>query len=47
MTVKELIDYLIRCNPDYLVLLNGSDEVSFVIEHRDIVCDNQSHVEVS
>lgn len=47
MNVKELIEYLSKCNPEYIVLLNGNDSVSFVIEHRDIVDDGQSFVEVS
>jgi len=47
MTVKELIEYLSKCNPEYTILLNGSDSVSFVIEHKDVVDDGQSFVEVS
>lgn len=47
MKVKELIEYLSKCNPDYLVMLNGSDSVSFVIEHKDIISEEQSFVEVS
>lgn len=47
MDVKELIEYLTKCNPNYQVLLNGNDEVYFVIEHKDIISENQSFVEVS
>lgn len=47
MKVKELIEHLSKCNPDYNVLLNGSDTVCFVIEHKDIICEDQSFVEVS
>lgn len=47
MSVKELIEYLSKCNPEYTVLLNGSDAVSFVIEHKDIISEDQSFVEVS
>ena len=47
MTVEQLIEYLSKCNPEYKVLLNGNNDVMFVIEHKDIVCDDQSFVEVS
>ena len=46
MTVKELIDYLYACNPDYPVLIGGMDEITSITEERHIISPEESHVDI-
>ena len=45
MTVKELIDYLYKCNMDYEVYIDGQGLDSSIIEEiKDITDEKQSRV---
>jgi hypothetical protein len=45
MTVKELIDYLYKCNMDYELYINNEEVTSPIIEEiRDVTDENNSRV---
>lgn len=47
MTVKELIDYLYKCDPEYSVVCCGDEDVRWVIQHTDFTNPEESFVEIS
>lgn len=46
MTVKELRDYLYKCNDDFIVTNSTGMEIHKIIEHKDLVDNKDSYVEL-
>lgn len=46
MTVKELRDYLYKCNDDFVVRDINGDEISIIVEHKNITENDENYVEI-
>ena len=46
MRVKELIELLKKCNPDYRVYTDCEYEATGMIEKRDLVNEEESYVQI-
>lgn len=46
MTVKEFIDLLKTCNPDYEVVIEGDASIGEVVEHRGLRYPEHSVVQI-
>lgn len=46
MTVKELRDYLYKCNDDFIVKDCNGCPIKIIIEHKTIASDEESYVEI-
>lgn len=47
MKVKELIEYLSKCTPDYEVINDYEESIGTVVEQTDLTDPNNCHVRLS